>query len=104
MQRAVPFPLPLEKAGLVFSLEGVERPIDEALTECLEVFKRKFNKDPEVLELEKSLYEALKAASRGSGKQFTWRGLTVKPASGLPKRHLYLYFHPSMNEDWEMEF
>jgi len=103
-EKAVLFPLPLEKAGLVFLLKGVKKPIDEALAECLEVFKKKFNKDPEVLELEQSLYEGLKAALGGAGKQFTWRGITVESSSDLPEGHLYLYFHSSINEDWEIEF
>jgi hypothetical protein len=89
-------PMPLARAGLVFFLEGRKRPINEALAECLEVFKRKFNKDPEVLESEESLY--------GVGKRFTWRGITVLPSSDLPKRHLCLYLRLSENEDWEVEF
>jgi len=34
-------PMPLARAGLVFFLEGRKRPINEALAECLEVFKKK---------------------------------------------------------------
>jgi len=104
MKKTVQLPLLLKRAGLVFLLEGEKRPIDEVLAECLEIFKGKFNKDPEVLGLEKSLYEDLKAAFGARGKQFTWRGLTVLPADDLPEGHLYLYICPSNNEDWEVEF
>jgi len=67
MKGTVSFRLPLEKAGLVFFLEEEKRRIDEAFLECLEVFRRKFNRNPEILELEEGLYEELKAASRAKG-------------------------------------
>jgi len=103
-KEASPFPLPLARCGVVFLLENNKRPIDEVLEECLDVFKRKFNKDPEVLELAEGLYEGLKATLGAWGKRFTWRGLIVLPSSDLPKGHLCLYFRPSENEDWKVEF
>jgi len=99
-KESISFTLPLSRCGIVFLLEDVERPIVETLEECLEVFKRKFNEEPEVLESEKSLYEDFKASLGAQGEQFTWRGLNVLPSSDLPEGHLFLYFRSSENENW----